>query len=98
MIDLKAKPYYLDDEGVRWVAETIASMTLEEKIGQLFVNMGASREEKYLKDVVTRYKFGAVRDPRQTTLKFLVEKLLGKSEFKGVSPVDAFCGFVDTRI
>jgi hypothetical protein len=26
------------------------------------------------------------------------EKLLGKSEFTGVSPVDAFCGFMDTRI
>ena len=26
-----------------------------------------------------------------------MDKLLGKSEFKGVSPVDAFCGRFDTR-
>ncbi len=26
-----------------------------------------------------------------------VEKLLGRSEFKGISPVDAFCGRMDTR-
>ena len=43
MVDLKAKPYNLDDEGVKWVKDTIASMTTEEKIGQLFVNMGSSR-------------------------------------------------------
>ncbi len=36
MIDLKAKPFYLDDEGCRWVRETLASMTDEEKVGQLF--------------------------------------------------------------
>ncbi|HEX9115173.1 MAG TPA: glycoside hydrolase family 3 N-terminal domain-containing protein, partial [Anaerolineae bacterium] len=61
MVDLRAKPYYLDEEGVRWVNETIAGMTLEEKIGQLFVNMGASRDEEYLKNVVNRYHIGGVR-------------------------------------
>ncbi|HQY33220.1 MAG TPA: glycoside hydrolase family 3 N-terminal domain-containing protein [Actinotalea sp.] len=61
MVDLRAMPYYLDDEGVRWVEDTIGSMTDEEKIGQLFVNMGASRTEEYLTDVVSRYRFGAVR-------------------------------------
>jgi len=61
MIDLKAKPYYLDDEGVKWVETTIASMSLAEKIGQLFVNMGASRTEEYLTQVLRDYKFGAVR-------------------------------------
>ncbi len=61
MIDLKARPYKLDDEGVKWVEETIASMTLDEKIGQLFVNMGASRTYEYLTDALEKYKFGAVR-------------------------------------
>ena len=31
MVDLKAKPYCLPDEDVRWVEETIAGMTPEEK-------------------------------------------------------------------
>ncbi|HKM36003.1 MAG TPA: glycoside hydrolase family 3 N-terminal domain-containing protein [Lachnospiraceae bacterium] len=61
MVDLKAKPYNLDTEAIKWVENIISSMTLEEKIGQLFVNMGSSRDEDYLKDVVTKYKFGAVR-------------------------------------
>ena len=36
-------------------------------------------------------------DDNQQTLEALVEKLVGNSEFKGISPVDAFCGFGDTR-
>ena len=51
MVDLKAKPYNLDEQGIKWVEDTIANMTIEEKIGQLFVNMGASRDEEYLKDI-----------------------------------------------
>ena len=35
MIDLKAKPFYLNDEQIQWVEDTIAGMTLEEKLGQL---------------------------------------------------------------
>ena len=36
MIDLKANPFYLDDEDIAWVASTLASLTEEEKIGQIF--------------------------------------------------------------
>ena len=37
MVNLKAKPFCLNDEQIKWVEDTIASMTLEEKLGQLFV-------------------------------------------------------------
>ena len=29
-VDLKAKPYYLSDEDIKWVEDTIAGMSLEE--------------------------------------------------------------------
>ena len=45
MVDMKAKPFYLSEEDCKWVEETIAGMTTEEKIGQLFFNMGSSRDE-----------------------------------------------------
>lgn len=61
MVDLRAKPFFLDDEGVRWVRDTIAGMTVEEKIGQLFFNMGSSREEDYLRMTVEKYHIGGVR-------------------------------------
>ena len=31
MVNLKAKPYNLDDEAIKWVQETIANMSIEEK-------------------------------------------------------------------
>jgi beta-N-acetylhexosaminidase len=60
-VDLKAKPYHLSDSDINWVKETINSMSIEEKIGQLFVNMGASRTKEYLTDMVNNYHIGAVR-------------------------------------
>ena len=60
-VDLRAKPFYLDDEGIQWVEDTIASMTVEEKIGQLFFNMGSSRTEEYLKMTVDKYHIGGIR-------------------------------------
>lgn len=38
-VDLTASPYHLDPDQVRWVEDTIAGMTDEEKVGQLFVNL-----------------------------------------------------------
>ena len=43
MVDLKAKPFYLTDEKIRWVKDTLASMTEDEKIGQLFILNGKNQ-------------------------------------------------------
>ncbi len=46
-LDLKAKPFYLNDEDIQWIYQTISEMTLEEKVGQLFtlVSMFGTKEE-----------------------------------------------------
>jgi Beta-glucosidase-related glycosidases len=36
MIDLRAKPFYLDDEGIEWVRDTLSGMDFLSKVGQLF--------------------------------------------------------------
>lgn len=61
MVNMKEKPFYLSDEDCQWVEDTIAGMTLDEKIGQLFFNMGSSREEEYLKMTVEKYHIGGIR-------------------------------------
>ena len=38
-VDLRAIPYELDDDRVDWVETTIAGLTLEQKVGQLFFNL-----------------------------------------------------------
>ena len=61
MVDLRAKPYYLADEDIAWVESTIASMTDEEKVGQLFWQLTAGNSEDYLKDLMETYKLGGCR-------------------------------------
>lgn len=61
-VDLKAKPFYLSDEEINWVEETINNMTIEEKIGQLFVIMDkASDGGKTTAELIKKYKPGAAR-------------------------------------
>lgn len=61
MVDLKAMPYYLQEEDIRWVEETIASMTPEEKVGQLFFQLTASQEESDLRELAEVYHVGGCR-------------------------------------
>ncbi|MGL6300101.1 hypothetical protein ACR31S_09865 [Streptococcus iniae] len=37
-------------------------------------------------------------DGMSNTVQALVEKLAGRSKFTGISPVDAYCGLIDTHI
>ena len=49
-LDLKAKPFYLSDEDIKWVEETLAGLTLDEKIGQVFVDMLWNNTEEEIKE------------------------------------------------
>ncbi|MDO4294726.1 MAG: glycoside hydrolase family 3 N-terminal domain-containing protein [bacterium] len=61
MVNLREKPFYLNDEQIQWVEETIASMTEDEKVGQLFVQMRKSLDEEVIKDTLDRYHQGGLR-------------------------------------
>ena len=61
MVDLRAKPYYLSDEDIKWVNETIENMTDEEKVGQLFFQLTAGIDEEYLKELMEKYHLGGCR-------------------------------------
>lgn len=49
MINLKEKPFYLSETDIQWVEETKESLSLEEKLQQLFFPIGYSTDEDYLK-------------------------------------------------
>lgn len=36
MLDLRANPFFLDEAGIAWVEDTLASLSLREKVGQMF--------------------------------------------------------------
>ena len=61
MIDLKANPFFLNDEAIRWVEETKASLTVEEKLQQLFFPLGYSANEGYLQyELLNRHPGGVM--------------------------------------
>lgn len=61
MVNLKAKPYCLSDEDIKWVENTIKDMTDEEKVGQLFFQLTAGVDEEYLKNLMQKYHLGGCR-------------------------------------
>ena len=61
MVNLKKTPYNLSDSDIAWVKETIAGMTDEEKVGQLFFQLTASQDEEYLKELMEKYHLGGCR-------------------------------------
>lgn len=61
MVDLTAKPFYLSDKDIAWVDSTIAAMTIEEKIGQLFFNIFGDFSPEYTGELLKKYHIGGAR-------------------------------------
>ena len=73
--------------------------TKTESIAGLLEAIERAKQQKdfnILKDLKElRGKFGKVQ---KRDYLALLDKLMGRSEFKGISPVDAFCGRWDTHL
>lgn len=63
MVNLREKPFNLNEEQIKWVEETISNMTLEEKIGQLFVILKAvpGVDEERIKNALAVSHQGGLR-------------------------------------
>ncbi|MGT2932953.1 glycoside hydrolase family 3 protein [Streptococcus catagoni] len=67
LVDLKAKPYQLTDSQVSWVEKTLAGLSVEEKIGQLFINLFFFGEDAFSgnhltnKEILEKYHIGGAR-------------------------------------
>ena len=59
-MDLKIKPFYLSNEDILWVQNTLNSMTEDEKISQLFCLITYTDDENYLKFLASDLKVGGV--------------------------------------
>lgn len=60
MVDLRANPFFLDEGKEKWVKGTLDSLSVEEKIGQMFCPIGGNTEEDFLKGFVEEFKPGAM--------------------------------------
>lgn len=74
MVDLKAKPFYLSDTEIQWVEDMIASMTLDEKLSQLFVLLKGipGADESMIRGLIEGCRPGGMRwqgGDKQTTFR-----------------------------
>lgn len=53
LVDLTQKPYHLTPSQIKWVGDTLAAMTPEEKIGQLFTNLFWLNTDAYSGNALT---------------------------------------------
>ena len=60
-VDLSKKPYYLSESDIQWVEDTIQSMTTEEKIGQLFINLFHGMNSDNAKSMIDKFHLGGAR-------------------------------------
>lgn len=59
-VDLTSKPFNLDEEQQKWVKDTLASMSLEEKIGQMFCPAMSSFSKKSIEHTTKDLHIGSV--------------------------------------
>ncbi len=60
-VDLTAKPYNLSAEDIAWVEDTIAGMSIEEKIGQLFISHNRNLDVDEAQEKISKYHYGGQR-------------------------------------
>lgn len=60
MINLKGNPFYLNDEGISWVTETLEQMSKEDKIAQLFCLIGYRNDTEFLTHLASGLKVGGL--------------------------------------
>ena len=58
---LSRAPYELDYEAVAWVQPTIDAMDLDEKVGQLFINLNNRFDDEFVNRIVDGYHPGGMR-------------------------------------
>lgn len=60
MVRLTEKPFFLTDNQISWVENTVSEMTVEEKIGQIFCPIAGNPDDQALTEFVQKYQPGGM--------------------------------------
>lgn len=60
MVDLSAKPYYLNKDQIKYVENTVKNMSTDEKVGQLFFVIGQDENKVAIKEFIKKYQPGGM--------------------------------------
>ncbi len=59
-MDLREKPFYLTEEQISWVEDTLRTLDIKQKVGQLFCVMGQDYSAEELETLVRDYCIGGI--------------------------------------
>ena len=91
LVDLTKKPYNLNTDQIKWVEDTIAGMTDEEKVGQLFVNLFFPGSDEFSgneftnQEIVEKFHIGGARYKGQDSVQ--VQGLLNELQSASKIPL-----------
>lgn len=82
MVDLKQKPYFLNDEQIKYIEDKIKEMSIEDKIGQLFFVVSQDSDTVNLSEFTKKYRPGGImyRPDKAAKIKDEVSKLQKASD------------------
>lgn len=82
MVDLKQKPYFLNDDQIKYIEDKIKEMSIEDKIGQLFFVVGQDSDTVNLSEFTKKYRPGGImyRPDKAAKIKDEVSKLQKASD------------------
>ena len=97
---LTKKPFELSEEGADWVENTYASMTIEERIGQLFCPIVFTGDPKELEELVKTKHVGGVlyREGKGTEIQGNHRILQQASKVPLMTAANLECGGTGTAV
>ncbi len=60
MDELRENPFYLNNEDIDWIRNTLGGMSIDDKIGQLFCLVGYASDEQYFSYITKELKVGGL--------------------------------------
>lgn len=60
MVDLSAKPYFLNEDQIKYVQNTVKNMSTDEKVGQLFFVIGQDEAQVNIEEFIKKYQPGGM--------------------------------------
>lgn len=60
MVDLSAKPYFLNKDQIKYVQNTVKNMSIDEKVGQLFFVIGQDEDQVNIEEFIKKYQPGGM--------------------------------------
>lgn len=93
-MDLKSKPFCLTNQQIEWVNNTLANLSLEQKIGQIFCITADTVDNKVLEDIVTKYQPGAFmfRPNKAVDIRKAYQSMQSKSHIPMLLPANLEAG------